>query len=190
MADRMQKNQFQHAAELSDVMTDKWYEPVERCMFVNAIVSPRRAAMFIAQLGHESAGFVHTSEIWGPTPAQRRYDQRDDLGNTLPQAVAIARAHGSTPGSWWRGHGLIQVTGFYNHEACGKALGLDLLNDPKLITLPQGAVDSAAWFWMSRKLNELSDTGNVEAVTRKINGGINGLEDRVRRYNNAMKFLA
>src|SRR5690606_29942605 len=99
----MLQKDFERAAMLSPARAAKWYDAVERSWRGFAIVSPRRAAMFIATLGHESSGFVHTRELWGPTPAQLRYEGRKDLGNTEPG-----------DGFRFRGRGLIQVTGRAN----------------------------------------------------------------------------
>ena len=142
------------------------------------IITPARQAAFLAQVGHESGGMKWLSEIWGPTPAQRRYEGRKDLGNTQPG-----------DGSRFRGRGLIQTTGRANYAATGKALGLDLTADPTQLGKMPAAARSAAWFWQSRGLNELADVGKFELITRRINGGLNGYADRLRRYASAGKAL-
>ena len=142
---------------------------------------------FIAQVAHESSGFVYTREIWGPTPAQAKYDQRADLGNTRPVAIAIAAQHGSTPGLWWRGHGLIQTTGFDNHKAAGEALGLDLLHHPELLEQPLNAARSAGHFWQANDLGSITD---FQKLTRRINGGLNGLADRLAYLERAQQAVA
>lgn len=142
------------------------------------INTPARQAAFLAQIGHESGGMKWLSEIWGPTPAQRRYEGRKDLGNTQPG-----------DGSRFRGRGLIQTTGRANYVATGKALGLDLIADPTQLGKMPAAARSAAWFWKSRGLNELADAGRFELITRRINGGLNGYADRLQRYANAKKAL-
>lgn len=175
----MTKGQFHAASGLSVVMTERWYSVVEAAMFERAIVSPRRAAMFIAQVGHESMGFVCTAEIWGPTAAQRGYEGRKDLGNTQPG-----------DGSRFRGRGLIQITGRANYQAVSDALGVDFVATPSLLQQDGYAARSAAWWWATHGCNELTDTGSVEAVTRRINGGLNGLADRQRRYSIALEALS
>jgi putative chitinase len=149
--------------------------------------TPELQRRFLAQVAHESGGFVYTRELWGPTPAQARYDTRADLGNTRPEAIDIARQHGTTPGPWWRGHGLIQTTGFDNHRKAGEALALDLLHTPQLLEEPIHAARSAGYFWQSNNLNAIDD---FERLTRKINGGINGLADRVAYYERAQEVIA
>lgn len=144
-----------------------------------AIVGTLRVAAFIAQVGHESGQLRWVREIWGPTAQQAAYEGRADLGNTV-----------KGDGSKFRGRGLIQVTGRANYAACGDALGLDLINRPELLEQPQYATMSAAWFWSSRGLNTLADAGEFVKITRRINGGINGLEDRRQLWERAKKVLA
>ena len=143
------------------------------------IVGTQRVAAFIAQIGHESGQLKYMREIWRPTAAQARYEGRADLGNTHPG-----------DGSKFRGRGLIQITGRANYKTCGEALGLDLINQPELLEKPQHACMSAAWFWATRGLNTLADEGKFETITRRINGGLNGLADRQALYARALKVLA
>ena len=143
------------------------------------IVGNKRVAAFIAQIGHESGQLVYVREIWGPTPAQAKYEGRKDLGNTVPG-----------DGFKYRGRGLIQITGRANYAACGEALGLDLLNRPELLEQTQYAALSAAWFWSVNGLNTLADAGDLRKITQRINGGINGQADRQALYDKALKVLA
>lgn len=119
---------------------------------------------FLAQTAHESEGFLYPREIWGPTPEQARYEGRADLGNTE-----------QGDGSRFRGRGLIQITGRANYTACGLALALPLLEAPELLEHPEVACRSAGWFWKERGLDKIDD---FEKMTRRINGGLNGLVDR------------
>ncbi|WP_310335347.1 glycoside hydrolase family 19 protein [Pseudomonas corrugata] len=143
------------------------------------IVGTKRVAAFIAQIGHESGQLVYVREIWGPTPAQRGYEGRKDLGNTA-----------AGDGFKYRGRGLIQVTGRANYAACGEALGVDLVNQPELLEEPQYACMSAAWFWSTKGLNTLADAGDFERITRRINGGLNGQDDRLALWKKATEVLA
>ena len=143
------------------------------------IVGLKRVAAFIAQIGHESGQLKYMKEIWGPTKAQAKYEGRADLGNTV-----------QGDGSKYRGRGLIQITGRANYEACGEALGLDLISHPELLEKPQHACMSAAWFWASRGLNTLADAGKFDKITQRINGGQNGASDRQALYALALKVLA
>ena len=143
------------------------------------IVGSKRVAAFIAQIGHESGQLKYVKEIWGPSAAQVRYEGRADLGNIQ-----------SGDGSKYRGRGLIQITGRANYKACGEALGLDLINHPELLERPQHACMSAAWFWATKGLSTLADEGKFETITRRINGGLNGLADRQMLYVRALKVVA
>lgn len=143
------------------------------------IVGTKRVAAFIAQIGHESGQLVYVREIWGPTAAQSRYEGRADLGNTM-----------KGDGSKYRGRGLIQITGRANYAACGEALGVDLITHPELLEQPQYACMSAAWFWATKGLNTLADAGDFLTITRRINGGVNGLAERQAFYSTALKVLA
>ena len=143
------------------------------------IVTRLRIAAFIAQVGHESGQLRFVREIWGPTAQQVGYEGRADLGNTV-----------KGDGSKYRGRGLIQITGRANYVACGEALGLDLINNPQLLEQPQYAAMSAAWFWSMKGLNTLADQSDFVRITRRINGGLTGQEDRQALYDKALEVLA
>lgn len=147
------------------------------------ITTPKRIAAFLAQLAHESGELRYFAEIWGPTDAQRRYEPPSDLAKKL----------GNTePGDGFRylGRGPIQLTGRANYRAAGKALGVPLEEQPKLAAEPRIGFRVAAWFWSSRGLNELADKGDFREITRRINGGFNGLEHREKFYARALSALA
>lgn len=131
------------------------------------IDTPSRQAAFLAQVGHESGGLHWLSELWGPTKAQLGYEGRVDLGNTHPG-----------DGYLYRGRGLLQVTGRANYARVGRALGIDLERSPDLLSAPGLASRSAGCFWASHALNEYADSGDFVLLTRRINGGTNGLADR------------
>ncbi|WP_122500022.1 glycoside hydrolase family 19 protein [Pseudomonas viridiflava] len=143
------------------------------------IITRERIAAFLAQIGHESGQLRYVREIWGPTSQQLGYEGRKDLGNTL-----------AGDGSKYRGRGLIQITGRAKYAECGEALGLDLIHHPELLEQPEHAAMSAAWYWSSRGLNSLADKGDFLLITRRINGGTNGLADRQALYDRALKVLA
>jgi putative chitinase len=145
---------------------ERYVEPLDVACNEFDINTPPRLAAFIAQVAHESGAFRYVSEL----ASGEAYDGRADLGNTKPEALAVAHQHGSTPGKWWKGHGLIQITGYDNHLACGVALGLDLVHEPRLLEVPQHAARSAAWFWKRRRLNELADEKRFALITRGVNG--------------------
>jgi len=144
-----------------------------------------RMAAFIAQVGHESGQFRYVKELGGD-----QYLSKYDTGT-------LAKRLGNTPeadgdGQKYRGRGLIQITGRDNYLACSKALFGDnrLLSTPELLEQAEWACKSAAWFWNSRNLNALADSGDVIGITRRINGGTNGLAERQEFYSAALKVLA
>ncbi|WP_438301699.1 glycoside hydrolase family 19 protein [Pseudomonas sp. NMS19W] len=148
------------------------------------IVGTKRVAAFIAQTGHESGQLRWVREIWGPTDAQRGYEGRKDLGNTV-----------SGDGRKFCGRGLIQITGRVNYAECGEALGLDLINHPELLELSQHAAMSAAWWWATHGLNTLADAGDNANIGSIINTGRrgrtpNGSAERQAFYEKALKVLA
>lgn len=147
------------------------------------INNPKRIAAFLAQIGHESGSLRYAREIWGPTEAQKRYDQRADLGNT-PELDG--------DGKKFLGRGLIQITGRRNYQLVSLILFRDerLLDRPELLEEPQWAAESAAWYWMSKGLNEMADRGEFKRITQLINGGLNGYQDRIKLWARAREVLA
>ena len=152
---------------------------------------PHRLAHFIAQVGHESGGFRFDREVWGPTPAQKRYDTRTDLGNT-PEADGDGQKNA--------GRGPIQLTGGGNilrFESWCRARGYeppDLSGNPDLINTDPWEGLSAFWYWSvgnptGKSLNAYADENIIEQITKKINGGLNGFEDRLRYYTRAALVL-
>ena len=134
-----------------------------------------RETAFLAQIAHESGGFYYVREL----ASGAAYEGRVDLGNTEPG-----------DGIKFKGRGLIQITGRSNYEACGTALGVDLLSEPELLEQPIMACRSAAWFWHKRGLNELADAGDFLRITKRINGGTNGWQERLAYLHKAQEVLA
>ncbi|KPX52986.1 glycoside hydrolase family 19 protein [Pseudomonas amygdali] len=147
------------------------------------IVTPLRIAAFIAQVGHESGQLRYVRELGGSA-----YLSKYDTGKLAERLGNTPEADGD--GQLYRGRGLIQVTGRANYEACGEALGLDLINHPELLEQPDHAAMSAAWFWDRANLNALADKGDFLTITKRINGGTNGLADRQALYVRALEVLA
>lgn len=148
-------------------------------MWAEGIVTPIRIRAFLAQIGHESGRLRYTREIWGDTPAQRRYEGRADLGNTEPG-----------DGRRYMGRGLIQITGRANYQRVTDALGEDFVSYPALLETPKWAALSAGWYWGAHDLNALADAGDMRTLTRRINGGWNGLDDRMALYQTAQEVVA
>lgn len=155
----------------------RYFQPLIDNMEANGITTPLRTAHFLAQLGHESGSFRFSEEI----ASGAAYEGREDLGNTSPG-----------DGVRFKGRGLIQITGRSNYAAYGAARGQDYLTEPRntlLASDPRIAVDCSCWFWATRGLNALADSDNVDGITRRINGGVNGLADRVARLARAKCLL-
>lgn len=130
-----------------------------------------RQACFIAQIAHESGSLKYTREI----ADGRAYEGRADLGNTH-----------AGDGPKYKGRGLIQITGRTNTEAVLTALGRRL-DDLVYLETPMGASRSAAWWWKNHGCNELADQGLFGSLTKRINGGYNGIDDRIKFYLKARK---
>jgi putative chitinase len=148
------------------------------------INTPKRIAAFLAQVGHESGQLRYVRELGGD-----QYLSKYDTG-------ALAIRLGNTPeadgdGQRYRGRGLIQITGRNNSRQCSLGLFGDerLLDQPELLEQPQWAAESAAWFWEQNGLNELADRDQFNSITRRINGGLNGLEDRLQLWARARAVL-
>jgi putative chitinase len=138
------------------------------------INTPRRQAAFLAQLAHESGQLRYFEEI----ASGAAYEGRRDLGNTQPG-----------DGRRYKGRGPIQLTGRNNYRAAGQALGLELEGNPRQAAEPRVGFRTAGWFWNSRDLNRFADAGDFREITRRINGGFNGLAERERYYAEAKRAL-
>jgi putative chitinase len=157
----------------------KWAPALTLAMADGKINTRLCQAAFLAQIGHESGSLLYSKELGGPSYFAK-YDGRKDLGNTQPG-----------DGARFAGRGLIQVTGRANYVKCSQALFGDdrLLKNPELLEQPEWAAKSAAWYWSTRNLNALADQDRFTDITRAINGGTNGLEDRKARYRLALSVL-
>jgi len=131
---------------------------------VGNLTNSERIAQFLAQVAHESDGFKTTVEY----ASGKAYNGRADLGNRP----------GTNDGVTYKGRGLIQLTGRSNYATMGKKLGVDFINNPNLAAQFPYAAITAAQFWSDKNLNVYADVGDINAITRRINGGYNGLADR------------
>lgn len=164
-----------------------------------------RIAGFISQVLHESGGLKLTEEnlnysAKGLLTVFKKYFPTEDLANQYarhPEKIAnrvYANRMGngseqSGDGFKFKGRGLIQLTGKDNYKKCGTDIGVDLIANPSHLTTPMGACISAGWFWNERNLNLDSDRNDILTMTKKINGGINGLEERTKFYEKAKEEL-
>lgn len=141
-----------------------------------------RQAAYFAQIGHESDGLLFFAEVWGPTEAQIRYEPPSELakrlGNTEPG-----------DGRRFAGRGPIQITGRYNYRVMGGLLGFDLEKNPELLDDPELACRSSGAFWKMNHCNDFADSSDFVGLTRRINGGTNGLADRLKRWVKAKAAL-
>jgi putative chitinase len=164
------------AAQLLGCMPDAkeraaiYVEALNAAMTEFDITTLQRQAMFLAQVAHESMSLHYTHEIWGPTAAQERYEGDRDLGNVY-----------EGDGFKFRGHGLIHITGRKNTRECLEALRRPD-NDIAYLETPDGASRSAAWFFKTRGCNVAADVGNFWSVSKIVNGGTNGLDERIKHY--------
>lgn len=181
---------------------DHWYEALCQLLPDYEIDTPQRVAAFIAQCAHESGGFRFLKEnlnyraeslmrTWPrhfPTiEIARQYErQPEKIAN---RAYANRMGNGDeASGDGWRylGRGLIQLTGKNNYEAFAESIETPLEEIPEFLGTFEGAVQSACWFWETNNLNVQADAGDIKTMTRKINGGFIGLEDRIKHYEHAL----
>ncbi|WP_338414943.1 glycoside hydrolase family 19 protein [uncultured Sphaerotilus sp.] len=142
-----------------------------------------RAAAFLGQLAHESGEFKYMEELWGPTAQQLRYEPPSTLATRLGNTKA-------GDGKRYKGRGPIQVTGRANYKRYGDLLGLDLVGKPELVAKPGIGLSAAGMFWRTNGLNALAELQDYREITRRINGGYTGWEERLRYYEVAKKVLA
>jgi len=184
---------------------DKYLPWLNMTMFRNDINTPVRQAMFLSQLAHESGSFRAVEEnlnysVEALRRVFRKYFPDDEIAAQYarqPEKIAnrvYANRMGNgdeASGDGWkyRGRGLIQLTGKDNYTAFSLQANNEAIIKPELVAQPELAAESAGWFWLINGLNKLADTGDVKAVTRRINGGFNGLADREAKYNKLMILL-
>lgn len=145
---------------------------LNRYMGRYGIVNHLRVCHFLAQIAHESGELRYTREL----ASGKEYEGRKDLGNTQPG-----------DGIRYKGRGLIQITGRANYKQISDATGIDFYNHPDWLELPQWATMSACWWWNSRGLNAMADKDELTNITKQINGGKNGLQDRLKYLGRAKR---
>lgn len=172
-------------AILDTITRNKAYAPRKAAIsqrlakFGGPINAPPVLAQFLAQVMHESGGLEHVREIWGPTKAQAGYEGRGDLGNTHPG-----------DGKLYLGRDIMQVTGRTNYRLLTAwvrktfGVGPDFEAVPSALESPDWLGIGAIWYFMSRAdLLDFARAGNIEMVTRRVNGGLNGYLDRLQWYD-------
>ncbi len=169
----------------TDKNIEKFLSPLNNAMKEFNILTPLQISAFIAQITHESGSLHYVEEI----ASGSNYEFRKDLGNLEFAALQIAHANDSTTGKFYKGRGLIQITGYYNYKKCGEGLKADLIHNPRLLKEVDYACRSAAWFWNTHNLNRFADVGNFDRTTKIINGGQNGKADRIKNYTRCKEIL-
>jgi putative chitinase len=184
---------------------DHWYEALALCLPDYDINTPQRVAAFIAQCAHESGGFKFLKEnlnykaasltkVWPkyfPTMevAQQYANKQEMIANRAYGGRMGNGPEGSGDGWKFCGRGLIQLTGRSNYQAFADSIETDVEEIPAYLGTFEGAVQSACWFWESNKLNQWADKNDILTLTKRINGGTLGLEDRIKHYNHALHVL-
>jgi putative chitinase len=197
-------------AELSEIVPgnpyiDHWYEALEQLLPDYDINTPKRAAAFLAQCAHESGGFKFIKENLNYKAASLRkvfpkYFPTDELAAAYamkPEKIAnrvYANRMGngdeaSGDGYRYCGRGLIQLTGKQNYTNFGESLEISPEEVSEYLATFEGAAQSACWFWETNNLNKWADADDVVKMTKIINGGTIGLEDRIKHYNHALHVL-
>ena len=138
------------------------------------IKKPLRQAHLLAQIPVESGNLEWTSEL----ESGNAYDNRADLGNLKSSALSIATNAWVSPGAYWKGHGLIQITGYNNHLLCANYFKIPIEKITAWLKAPEGATRSACWYWFEHALNALADADDIVGVTLRINGGKSALDKR------------
>jgi len=196
-----------NAEQLKQLHIDpKWVDPLNETFERFSILTPRQQAAFLGQCGHECGNFRVLEEnlnyraetlmkIW-----PRRFPTLEIANQYARQPKKIAnkvyadrmgnRDEASGDGYRFRGRGCIQLTGSANYFHAGKALGVDFIMEPDLVATPQYAALTAGFFWNTQKLNAIAESGNNLALTKKINGGTIGLNDRILHTNQALALLS
>jgi putative chitinase len=175
----------------------EWVDPLNETFEKYDISTPKRQAAFIGQCMHESGGFKHLTEnlnysakgLVATWPSRFPNEEYAEEYARKPERIAgkvyLGRMgnESAEDAAKYIGRGLIQLTGKENYANCGLGIGVDLLGNPDWLATPKYAALSAGWYWNKRNLNSDADAENIASMTRKINGGNIGIEDRKAKIN-------
>ena len=199
-----------HLAEIISADADDWYDALCELLPKYGITTERRVAHFLSQCAHESGGFKRLEEnlnysakalravfgrYFGDSPkrdADEYHRKPEMIANYVYMDEYRKYKMGNVnEGDGWlfRGRGLKQLTGRHNYTKFGESIDMSAEQAAEYVATPSGAIESACWFWDTNNLNDIADTDNVVKMTKKINGGNIGLEDRQKRYSHAMEVL-
>lgn len=182
----------------------EWLDALNETFARFDISTPARQAAFIGQCGHECGNFRILEENlnYRAEALQKLWPKRFDaakaqmcarnpklIANTVYSGRMGNRDEASGDGHRFRGRGCIQLTGHANYYHAGQALGVDFVMDPDLVATPKYAALTAGWFWDTHKLNRFADSMDYLAMTKKINGGTIGLQDRIKHITHALEVL-
>lgn len=201
-----------NAEQLSQLhISAQWVDPLNETFTRFGISTTRQKAAFIGQCAHESANFRVLEEnlnyraatllklfprtprrAWGFTPEEAAAYERQPkkIANRIYGNRMNNRDEASGDGFRFRGRGILQLTGSANYFHAGQALGVDFIMEPDLVATPQYAALTAGYFWSTHNCNRLADAGDWTALTKKINGGTIGLEDRKKHITHALAVLS
>ena len=183
---------------------DHWHHAMEQCLPDYDINTPRRVAAFVAQCAHESGGFRFLTEnlnyrAESLVKTWPKYFNTSNASSYAKKPERIAnRAYANrmgngdeASGDGWRfcGRGLIQLTGKDNYQSFADSIETDINDIPDYLATFEGAVQSACWFWETNNLNKWADLGDILTLTKRINGGTLGLDDRMKHYTHALHVL-
>jgi putative chitinase len=180
---------------------EQWHSALSRLFPDYEINTPQRMAAFIAQCSHESAGFTALKEnlnysaaslsrVWPsrfPPEIAAQYAGKQEMIANRAYCDRMGNGPESSGDGWkYAGKGLIQLTGKDNYTRFAESLEMDVEDVPEYLTTFEGAAQSACWFWESNNLNQWADKGDILTLTKRINGGTIGLEDRIKHYEHAL----
>ena len=186
---------------------DHWYDALEQLLDDYEINTPQRVAAFVAQTAHESGNYVFLKEnlnykaeslmrVWPKyfpnIEIARQYANKQEMIANRAYANRMGNGDEHSNDGWtYRGRGIIQITGKNNYIKVSQNMFEDdsLVQNPDMLLDPEYAIHSAGWFWTAARLNELSDVGDLKLMTKRINGGYIGLEDRIKHYEHAVHIL-
>jgi putative chitinase len=189
----------------------EWVDALNETFKRFQIDTPMRQASFIGQCGHECANFRVLEEnlnyraatllklfprtprrTWGFTPEEAAAYERQPkkIANRIYGNRMNNRDEASGDGFRFRGRGCIQLTGSANYHHAGKALGVDFIMEPDLVATPKYAAMTAGWFWNTHKINQYADVQDWVTMTKRINGGTIGLDDRIKHIMQALQILS
>lgn len=187
---------------------EHWHKALEQLFPDYEINTPKRMAAFIAQCSHESAGFTALVENlnyrwqslrkvfpkYFPNDAiAQEYASKPNKQEAIANRIYASRMgngdEASGDGFRYRGRGLIQLTGKHNYTWFAASLEISPEEATEYLTTFEGAAQSACWFWETNKLNQWADAGDIVTLTKRINGGTIGLDDRIKHYEHALHVL-